>query len=53
MEKEDIVVSEFEKLKEEFNQLNEFLVSLEEKISNNYLVTNEENNEKNKKRVVG
>lgn len=52
LEKEDIVVSEFEKLKEEFNQLNEFLVSLEEKISNNYLVTNEENNEKIKKKEL-
>tara|TARA_X000000950_G_C13921406_1_gene663631 strand:+ start:1913 stop:2782 length:870 start_codon:yes stop_codon:yes gene_type:complete len=52
LEKEDIVVSEFEKLKEEFNQLNEFLVSLEEKMSNNHLVINEENDEKTKKKEI-
>lgn len=52
LEKEDIVVSEFEKLKEEFNQLNEFLLSLEEKISNNALITNPENDTKIKKKEM-
>ena len=52
LEKEDIVVSEFEKLKEEFNQLNEFLLSLEEKISNNSLITNPENDTKIKKKEM-
>lgn len=52
LEKEDIVVSEFEKLKEEFNQLNEFLLSLEEKISNNSLIINEENDTKIKKKEM-
>ena len=52
LEKEDIVVSEFEKLKEEFNQLNQFLLSLEEKISNNSLITNPENDTKIKKKEM-
>jgi hypothetical protein len=52
LEKEDIVVSEFEKLKEEFNQLNEFFLSLEEKISNNSLITNPENDTKIKKKEM-
>ncbi|MAR51056.1 MAG: hypothetical protein CML42_08010 [Rhodobacteraceae bacterium] len=52
LEKEDIVVSEFEKLKEEFNQLNDFLLSLEEKISNNSLITNPDNDKKIKKKEM-